>query len=127
MIEKLKELVNNSYAPYSKFHVGAIVITKDGKEYSGVNVENASFGATICAERVAILKAITDGYKSGDFKEIHIINDGGKKGMPCYLCRQVFIEFFDKDTKIYVYDLEDYEEYTLQEICPFPFSKEDLK
>ena len=127
MLDRLKEVVKNSYAPYSNFHVGAILITKDGKEYTGVNIENASFGGTICAERVAIVKAVSDGYKKGDFKEIHIINDSGKKGMPCYLCRQVFVEFFDENTEIYVYDLESFDKYTLEEVCPLPFTKEDLE
>ena len=128
MLENLKENLKNSYAPYSNFHVSSIVVMKDSKAFTGVNIENASFGATICAERVAITKAISKGYKKGDFKEIHIINDSGKKGMPCFICRQVFTEFFDKDTKIFVYDIEgDKDEYTLKDICPYPFDEEDLK
>ena len=69
MIEKLLELQNNSYSPYSNYKVSAIAVMKDNKEFYGVNVENASFGATICAERSAILSAISNGYKKGDFKE----------------------------------------------------------
>ena len=68
MKEKLIKLLDNSHSPYSKYRVSAIVTMKDGKEFSGVNVENASFGATICAERNAILNAITNGYGKGDFK-----------------------------------------------------------
>lgn len=127
MLKRLKEINKNSYAPYSNYHVSAILVTKDGKEFTGVNVENASFGGTICAERVAITKAISEGYKKNDFKEIHIYNDSGKKGMPCYICRQSFIEFFDDEVKIYVYDQESSSEYTLKEVCPLPFSSEDLK
>ena len=70
MREKLTELLKNSYSPYSKFPVAAIVVMKDGREFSGVNVENASYGATICAERSAIVSAISHGYKKGDFKEL---------------------------------------------------------
>ncbi len=126
MLEKLKEVIKNSYAPYSNFHVGAILVTKDGKEYTGVNIENASFGATICAERVAITKAVSEGYK--EFKEIHIICDSKKGAMPCFLCRQVFVEFFDSSTMIYVYNKDGVrEEYTLEDICTYPFSKGDLK
>jgi len=127
MLEKLKEINKNSYAPYSNYHVSAILVTKNEKEYTGVNVENASFGGTICAERVAITKAISEGCKKYDFKELHIYNDSGKKGMPCFLCRQTFTEFFDENVKIFVYDNETYTEYSLKEICPFPFDEEDLK
>lgn len=128
MIEKLKKNLKNSYAPYSNFHVSAILVTKEGKQYSGVNIENASFGGTICAERVAITKAISEGENPKEFKEIHIMCDSEKKAMPCFLCRQTFVEFFNDDVKIYVYNiLGDCEEYTLNEVCPVPFSKEDLK
>lgn len=128
MIEKLKENLNNSYAPYSNFHVSAILVTKDGKEYSGVNIENASFGGTVCAERVAITKAISEGEKCKNFKEIHIMCDSAKKAMPCFLCRQVFVEFFENDVEIYVYNiLGESKKYTLEQVCPLPFSKEDLK
>ena len=70
MKERLEQLLNNAYAPYSNYKVSSIVVMNDGKTYEGVNVENASFGATICAERNAINSAIKDGYKKGDFKEL---------------------------------------------------------
>ena len=128
MFELLKDILKNSYAPYSNFHVSAVLVMKDENKFTGVNVENASNGATICAERVAITKAITEGYQKGDFKEIHILNDHGSKAFPCFLCRQLFVEFFSEDTKIFVYDITgDVEEYTLSEICPFPFGEDDLK
>ena len=73
MQEKLNKLLENAYAPYSNYQVACIVVMKDGKEFNGVNVENASFGATICAERVAITSAIAHGYKKNDFKEIYIM------------------------------------------------------
>ena len=128
MLEKLKEIINNSYAPYSSYHVAALIITKDSKEISGVNVENASYGASVCAERVAIFKAISMGYKKGDFKELHILNDSGKKGMPCFICRQVVEEFFNPEDKIFVYDLSgDFNCYLVKKLCPYPFNSEDLK
>ena len=128
MFEKLMALLENSYSPYSHFRVSSIVVMKDGKEFSGVNIENASYGATICAERVAITKAISEGENPKEFKEIHIMCDSKKKAMPCFLCRQTFVEFFNDDVKIYVYNiLGDCEAYTLNEVCPVPFSKEDLK
>ena len=128
MLEELKKVIKNSYAPYSKFHVSAIVITKDNNIFEGVNIENSSYGATICAERVAITKAISEGYKKGDFQEIHILTDSKKLGMPCFICRQVFTEFFTTDTKIFVYNQNGLKkEYLMAEICPLPFTSEDLK
>ena len=93
---KLKELLNNSYAVYSNYKVSCILETKDNNYFYGVNVENASYGATICAERSAITNAITNGYKKHDFKRIYIMNASDKIGTCCMLCRQVFLEFFEK-------------------------------
>ena len=128
MKDKLLELQKNSYAPYSDFHVSAIVVAKDGVEFSGVNVENASFGATICAERTAIVSAISAGYKKGDFKELNVMVSSGEIGMPCFVCRQVISEFFDKDATVRCFATTgEYKEYTVEEICPYPFGSEDLK
>ncbi len=126
MKEKLKKLLNNAYAPYSNFKVSSIVVTKDGKEFSGVNVENASYGATICAERNAILGAITAGYRKGDFKEIHVMNSSDKIAFPCFVCRQVLIEFLTPDTKVYLYTDKKQETYTLKELTPHEFNEENL-
>lgn len=128
MKDKLLELHKNSYAPYSDFHVSAIVVMNDGVEFRGVNVENASFGATICAERTAIVSAISAGYKKGDFKELNVMVSSGEVGMPCFICRQVISEFFDKDATVRCFATTgEYKEYTVEEICPFPFGSEDLK
>lgn len=128
MIEKLKELLKNSYSPYSKFAVSAIVVMKDGKEFNGVNVENASYGAGICAERSAILSAISNGYKKYDFKELNIMVSSGNISMPCFQCRQVISELFEKDVKINCYSINgDVETHFVSELCPYPFSEEDLK
>lgn len=128
MKDKLLELHKNSYAPYSDFHVSAIVVMNDGVEFRGVNVENASFGATICAERSAIVSAISAGYKKGDFKELNVMVSSGEIGMPCFVCRQVISEFFDKDATVRCFATTgEYKEYTVEEICPFPFGSEDLK
>ena len=128
MIEKLKENLKYSYAPYSNYNVSAILVTKDGKEYTGVNIENASFGATICAERVAITKAISEGETKDSFKEMHVMCRDKKVAIPCYICRQVFVEFFNNDTKIFLYNIDgERKEYSLEEMCPIPFSKENLK
>ena len=126
MKEKLNNLLNNSYAKYSNYRVSCICVMNDGIEIPGVNVENASYGATICAERVAITSAITKGYKKGDFKELHIMVDSNKIGMPCYLCRQVISEFFLDDAKIYVYSHDKMESFKVSELCPYPFKEENL-
>ena len=126
MINILKRTLEQSYAPYSKVKVAAVVVTSEGKMFTGVNIENASFGATICAERVAITKAISEGYK--DLKEIHILSNLGEKTMPCFICRQVLLEFFEKEDKVFVYDESgNFDEYRISDLCPYPFDKEDLK
>jgi len=121
MQEKLQNLLNNSYAPYSNYKVACILIAKDGKEFSGVNVENNSYGATICAERVAICNAMANGYKSNDFKEIHITSSGEVPAIPCMLCRQVFTEFFDEDIKIFIYTKDGIINYSYNDLCPYEF------
>lgn len=126
MIKELEKLLENSYAKYSNYHVACICVMKDGREIGGVNVENASFGATICAERNAITSAITLGYKKGDFKELHVMVDSPKIGMPCFMCRQVITEFFDNNCKVFVYSNTDMKEYLVSEICPYPFNEDNL-
>ncbi len=113
-----------SYAPYSEFHVGAALLTKNGKVYKGCNIENASFGATNCAERTAIFKAVSEG--EGDFEAIAIV--GGKDGKelelcpPCGICRQVMTEFCDLDTfRIVLGDEHEERSYTLTELLPLTF------
>ncbi|HFH9939258.1 TPA: cytidine deaminase [Streptococcus suis] len=94
-------VVGNSkyaYVPYSHFPVSAILVTKSGELYSGVNIENASFGLTNCAERTAIFKAISEGVR--DFSEIIIYGETEKPISPCGACRQVMAEFFVKDLKV---------------------------
>ena len=107
--------MEDAYAPYSKYKVGACVLCKDGRTFRGVNIENASYGATICAERVAIFNAISSGYRKNDFKELHIASSG-KPPLPCMLCRQVFTEFFTKDTKIFIYT-DEVKEYKYTDFC----------
>ena len=128
MLDKLLKLLENSYSPYSKFRVAAIAVMNDNKEYTGINVENASYGAAICAERCAITKAISEGYKKGDFKELHVMCDSSKISSCCFICRQVITEFFNADDKIILYNnLGDTKEYMVSELCPLPFIEDDLK
>ena len=127
MKEELIKLLDRAYAPYSKFKVAAMLEMKDGKFIPGVNVENASYGATICAERNAITTAIALGYKKGDFKNIYIMVSGKKMSMPCFICRQVIVEFMDKDGLIILMDRDgNREEYKVSDCCPYPFDEDDL-
>ncbi len=128
MIEKLKELQKNSYAPISHFPVSACVITKDNQEFYGVNVEDASTRAGTCAERNAIYAAITAGYTKGDFKEVHVMISSGRIGTPCFVCRQMISELLDNDAIIKCYSTTgECQEYTVGELCPYPFGEDDLK
>lgn len=128
MKEKLLNLLNNSYSPYSKFRVASIVVMKDGNEFNGVNVENASYGATICAERSAIVSAISAGYKRYDFKELYVMCDSSKISSSCFICRQLIEEFFDKDANVtFMSNKGESKTYKVSEICPVPFDDEDLK
>ena len=127
MREELIKLMDKSYAPYSNFYVSCLIEMIDGKFIPGVNVENASYGASICAERNAITTAIAMGYKKGDFKEINIMVSSGEIGMPCFVCRQMFVELFDKDVVIRCFATDGrYKEFSMDEVCPYPFSSEDL-
>lgn len=123
MKEKLVNLLDNSYSPYSNYKVAAIVVMKDGKEFSGVNVENTSYGATICAERLAILNAISAGYKKHDFESIYIMNSTEELSIPCFICRQVFLEFFEVSNKVICMNINGEEKiYLVSDLCPYPFN-----
>ena len=127
MKEKLLKLLENAYCPYSNFRVSAIVVMKDGTEICGVNVENASYGATICAERNAITTAIAMGYKKGDFDKLYVMTSGKKISSCCFICRQLIVEFFDKDSVITLMDMNgNTKELKVFEMCPYPFDEEDL-
>ncbi len=129
MKDKLLELSKKAYCPYSNFHVASILIMNDGTLFEGVNVENASYGASICSERVAILKAVSAGYRKGDFKELHVMCADSKTiSTCCFQCRQVISEFFLPDAKIYCYNRSgEFNAYDVKTLCPFPFDEDDLK
>ena len=127
MKEELIKLLDLGYAPYSKFKVACVIETNDGKYIPGVNVENASYGATICAERNAITTAVTMGYKAGDFKRLYVMVSGDKLSTPCFMCRQVIQEFFAEDSEIILMGKNgEREVHMVSELCPYPFDKTDL-
>ena len=128
MIKKLLKLHNNAYVPISHFPVSACVVMKDGKEFFGVNVEDASTRAGTCAERAAIDSAITAGYTKGDFKEVHVMVSSGEISTPCFVCRQMISELFDKDSLVRCYSTSgEFKDYTVKKLCPLPFEEDDLK
>jgi len=121
LINKAKKARENAYAPYSEFKVGAALLCKDGKIYTGCNIENISYGATNCAERTAIFKAVSEG--EYEFEAIAVV--GGKDKLeltsPCGMCRQVMSEFCDSDFKIILADDVNQKEYLLEELLPLSF------
>ncbi|WFD11610.1 cytidine deaminase [Tepidibacter hydrothermalis] len=120
--EKAKE---NAYVPYSKFHVGAALLTKSGKVFTGCNVECASYGGTNCAERTAIFKAVSEGEK--EFEKIAITSDNAGETYPCGICRQVILEF-GRDIKVVLGESEgEHREMSIQELIPHGFTGADLK
>ncbi|RUM42502.1 MAG: cytidine deaminase [Desulfurobacterium sp.] len=117
LLKLAKEAVNKSYCPYSNFHVSAVLVCENGI-YTGVNVENASYGLTICAERVAIFKAVSEGEKS--FSKMLVYSPDGMP-YPCGACRQVMAEFCSEDFEVVVTNGQEFEQFTLGELMPFNF------
>lgn len=113
------DVKENAYAPYSGFRVGAALLTRSGKVYTGVNVENASYGATLCAERGAVAKAVSEGEQ--EFRALAVASSAGE-AMPCGICRQVLMEFEPELRVITGKDEEHLESYSLQELLPGAFS-----
>ena len=129
LIDAAREARAKSYSPYSGFSVGAALMTDDGKIYTGANIESASYSPTVCAERVAFFNAVHQGERN--FCTIAIV--GGKNGdapssytPPCGVCRQVMAEFCNEDFKIILFDGKKEKVFTLRELFPEGFGKEDL-
>ncbi|MDO3410240.1 cytidine deaminase [Saccharibacillus sp. CPCC 101409] len=125
LIEAAIEARLGAYVPYSHFEVGAALLA-DGKIYSGCNIENASFGLTNCAERTAIFKAVSEGGRR--IEAIAVVADTDGPVSPCGACRQVIAEFADKDTLIYLTNLNgNTEEWTLDRLLPGYFQAGDME
>lgn len=124
LIEKAKQAMEKAYAPYSGFTVGAALLCADGSIYTGCNIENASYSPTICAERTAFAKAVSDGKR--DFTAMAVC--GGKGGViagrctPCGVCRQVIAEFCKGDFEVLLVKPDGYECRTLSQLLPESFS-----
>ena len=128
LVLKAVKVMDNAYAPYSEFKVGAAIFTEEGKVFGGCNIENASYPAGICAERAAIGSAVSSGTKK--FIKIAIV--GGKNGKitdfcpPCGICRQVLSEFCDEDFEILLYNGKEVKSYRLNELLPLGFESKEL-
>lgn len=118
LIKTAKEALEKSYSPYSKFRVGAALLAEDGQIFTGCNVENAAYGPTICAERTAIVKAVSEGVRK--FKAIGVVCESAPGSWPCGLCRQVISEF-GSETIIVVDKGNQWETASIAEILPHMF------
>lgn len=123
LLEEAEKALQNAYAPYSKFYVGAAVLAESGKVYCGCNIENASFGATCCAERVAIYKAISEGERK--FLKIAITAKNDTMVSPCGICRQVLLEFMPEGNVILGCSSGEQKVVSVKELLPLAFSFEE--
>jgi cytidine deaminase len=127
LVELSKEAMQRAYAPYSGYQVGAALLCADGSVYLGCNIENASYTPTVCGERTAIFKAVSEGKR--EFTAIAIC--GGKNGVitgafpPCGVCRQVMREFCDDDFTVYLVNAEGFDTVTLADLLPYSFSAKE--
>lgn len=123
LIKASSEAAEKAYCPYSRYHVGAALLCADGTVYTGCNIENGSFGATNCAERTAIFKAVSEGRREFSAIAISSYSEKGDSSMPypCGICRQVMSEFCRKDFTVIVSDGANTEKFTLEELLPKSF------
>ncbi len=124
--DELVKLLKNCYAPYSGFHVASIVVTNDGREFKGVNVESVAYPTTMCAERNAVFSAVSAGMKAGELEEVHILARNAQsrfvEAYPCGACRQVIAEQSENRADIYVYTSNgSVKRYTISELLPYAF------
>jgi cytidine deaminase len=124
--DELLKLLDNAYAAYSDFHVASIVVTREGRLFSGVNVESVAYSTTICAERNAIFSAVTAGVKPGEIAEVHILARNAEKKLfpayPCGSCRQIIAEQSLNEADIYVYHPDgDVSRHTIAALLPHAF------
>lgn len=116
----------NSYSPYSKFRVGAAIKLNDGNYIQGSNIENASFGATNCAERSALFAAYSQGYKKDDIIGLAVTSDMDDPVSPCCICRQVMLELINNDCPVYMIGTDKVIETTVDELVPYQFTETEL-
>ena len=126
LLRRAFEGMGNAYAPYSNYHVGACVLTKDGNYFIGCNIENASYPVGVCGERVAVFNAYANGYTKEDIEALAIVTDGERIGTPGGMCRQALNELLRKDSPIILSNGKDEMITNIDELLPYSFSDEDL-
>lgn len=127
LYEIAKENIKNAYVPYSHFRVSAVLKLKDGKTISGVNVENASYGLSNCAERSALFAAYSQGYTKDDIEELLVYTDKDYFVSPCGACRQVMRELMDEEATVtFANSKGEIKELKNKDLLPYGFTKEDL-
>ena len=119
LIKLAQKAAKNAYAPYSNFKVGAALLCKSGNVYTGCNVENSSYGASNCAERTAVFKAVSEGER--DFVKIAIVSEKGGLTFPCGICRQVLSEFMPNGSIVLFSEEKGIKEFALNELFPYAF------
>ena len=129
LVQAAEDVRKNAYAPYSKFHVAASFEMSDGRIFSGVNVENCSYGLTVCAERNAIANAVVEGAKPGDFVSAEVLCERLHITAPCGACRQVMAEFMDPEAPVILMNARDgaMAEVKMRELLSTPFTRLDLE
>ncbi|KAI8377090.1 cytidine deaminase [Choanephora cucurbitarum] len=126
LFELALDAKNASYSPYSKFRVGAALLTEDGTFFKGCNVENASYGGAICAERTAYVKAVSEGHRK--FRALAVSTDQEECISPCGICRQFISEFGPREMPVYLLNTNgEYKAVTVAELLPFAFGLEHLE
>lgn len=126
LVDKAFKALENAYAPYSHFRVGACVLVKNGQYFLGANIENASYPAGNCGERTAIFNCYANGYRKSDIEAIAIVTEAKKVSSPCGICRQVLNELLLPDTPIILANRSDYLITSIKDLLPLAFSGEDL-
>lgn len=125
LVELARQSQKAAYAPYSQFYVGAAVLTKSGRMYGGCNIENASYGATNCAERTAMFKSVSEG--DADLLAVAIVGNGEDFLYPCGICRQVMVELGEEMIVVLVNGTGERKRVSAKELLPYSFTKKDLK
>lgn len=126
IIKKAYEAMENAYAPYSHYHVGACVKLRDGSYILGANVENAAYGSSMCAERNAVYGAYSKGYRKEDIEGLAIVSDGEALVTPCGACRQVLGELLEGDTPIYLKSRKEEMQTDIRRLLPYAFGADSL-
>ncbi|AUM62804.1 cytidine deaminase [Spiroplasma monobiae] len=125
--EELKELRERAYAPYSNFRVSCIIYLKDGQKIKGVNVENATYSPTICAERSALTQLIAQGFNKNDVETVALYTDSSGFGSPCGTCRQTLFELLLENQNIWVYNINEFVgSYEVKDFLPYAFTVKNI-